>query len=388
MKSILLASASVLAFAGAAAAEITWTAEANLGYNTSDIDGFTQGTSGATSDDHEGFYWELDVDVTLSQTLDNGLTAGATYGFEVADDNLGQEITSGDYVLFLEADTAGLFYGDTDMAADKVWTPAGDMEADDFSATDGETVLRGDMMLAGIDASVSYIVEDADSDPVEDDLAQLSVGASGTFGNFTVGMAYQEEEDDGGSFGDDFDARQIFGIFASTTFGGADVSAAYVMAEEFGAADDETSIGFQVAYPFGPVTATAYYVMEEEDGDEEDANIGLNVAYEDGPISAELDLQDDQGDMKWAAEGSYDVGNGVTVHAGYVNEESSSDSDTYQGYYVGGEYDLGGGAMLEVSYVAVDSDDDDEADSAIYFEDEVGAQGYQVGTTVEVSFEF
>ena len=56
--------------------------------------------------------------------------------------------------------------------------------------------------------------------------------------------------------------------------------------------------------------------------------------------------------------------------------------DGHDDYYVGGQYDLGSGASLLVSY-AVD-DDGDEADG----DDDIGAQGYQVGTTVELSFEF
>ena len=373
MKSILLASASVLAFAGAAAAEVDFSASATLGYNDSERAGFAE-------DDHQGFYWDASIDVTLSQTLDNGLTAGATFGFDIADDNLGDtsddhDIAFGDYVLFLESDTASLYFGDTAFAAETRWVAAGDMEQDSFSEQDGEAVLRGDIMVAGIEASVSYAVATADGTTVTDgsggadSVDQLSIGAVGTFGNFTVGMAYQEEATYGGAFesdNGDFNGDEIFGLFASTTFGSADVSFAYASNQT----DDEDSIGVKVAYPFGPVTATFYYV-EESNGD---PNMGLNVGYEDGPISVTLDLQDDQGTSKWNLDGSYDVGNGLVVYAG-IGNENEGDED----YYVGGEMDLGGGASLLVSY-AYDEDGSKE--------DEIGAQDYQDGTTIEVSFEF
>ncbi len=56
MKQLLLASASVFAFAGAAAAEVTFAGTATLGYNDDDIL--------AISDDNVGFYWDATVAVT------------------------------------------------------------------------------------------------------------------------------------------------------------------------------------------------------------------------------------------------------------------------------------------------------------------------------------
>ncbi len=371
MKSILLASASVIAFAGAAAAEVDFSATATLGYNDTDIDN-------DTNDSVAGFYWDADINVTLSQTLDNGLTVGATFGFEVADDNNGQDLASSDYVLFLESDTASLYFGDTGFAADKHWVAAGDMEQDGFSANDGETVIRGDVNYGSVMASVSYAVTDADGVSVRDttgssDLDQLSLGVTADLGNFNVVVAYQEASD--AVFGpvaaaanSDYNVDEMFGLSVGTTFGAADVRLAYAKNNTSG----EDSLGVSVAYPFGPVTATFYYVDESDPAGD---NMGLNVAYEDGPISVALDWQDDQGVEKIGLEGSYDVGNGLVVYAGYLTEDAVADA-----FYIAGEYDLGGGASLLVSY----ADAPDEADD----DDDVGANDYQVGTTVEVSFEF
>lgn len=400
MKSILLASASVVAFAGAAAAEITWSGSAVLGYNDTDIDPLG-------GDDTEGFYWDLDIDVTLSQTLDNGLTAGATFGFEVAEDNAGtvagrhgQALISEDYVLFLESDTAGLFFGDTDMAAQTHWSAVGDMEADGFSETDGETVIRGDLSYGSVDVSLSYVVAQtaitddqgtvATADDVVytdirfNDMVQLSLGATAEVGNFTIALAYQEAAPAADILmnngvtpvgattyaNGDFNADEIFGISVSTTFGAADVALGYAKNQTSGA----DSLGVEVAYPFGPVTATFYYVSESAAAGD---NWGINVAYEDGPISVALDYQDDQGTQLIELEGSYDVGNGLIIYAGYL---TSSAAGTDDAFYVGGEMDLGGGASLLVSYA--------DAPSEAAGDDDVGAQDYQVGTTVEVSFEF
>jgi hypothetical protein len=368
MKSILLASTAVIALAGAAAAEVSFGGEATLGYNDNSTTG------------NDGFYWDANIAVTLSQTLDNGLTAGATFDFDVASTNLGTTLTSGGYVLFLESDTAGLFIGDTAFAAETRWVSAGDMEADGFSEADGETALRGDISYGPVEASVSYVL--AANDGVMnavDDLNQLSLGMVATFGNFDVALAYQEASGEaagwynggsGTSDNGDFNDGEVFGISVGTAFAGADFRLAY--AEDKGAGIDST--GLSVSYPVGPVVLGAYFVSESAGGD----NWGINVAYENGPIAVALDYQDDQGVEKIGLEGSYDVGNGLMVYAGYL-----SDNDTLANsgdrFYVAGSYDLGSGASLLVSY----AEDDENIDG-----DEIGDPEYQRGTTVEVSFEF
>lgn len=377
MKSILLASASVLAFAGVAAAEVEFSGEATMGYND-DAYG-----------DNDGFYWDAEIAVTLSQELDNGLTAGASFDFDIADGNLGENLEAGGYELFLESDTAGLYFGDTAFAAETLWESAGSMDADNFSEADGETALRGEVTFGSVEAAVSYVIADnAGNMNVADDLNQLSLGVSADFGAYNVVLAYQEASGEAAGFygnellvdpdgipangdefttGDngDFNDNEVFGISFGGSVAGADFRVGY--------ADNSVtdSLGVEVSYPFGPVTATVYYVSEGSGND----NYGVNVAYEDGPISAELDYVNDAGNDEIALEGSYDVGNGLVVYAGYLTDESFADD----AFYVGGEFDLGGGASVLVSY------GDDNSNLG---EDEIGAQEYQKGVTVEAAFEF
>ena len=351
MKKILLASASIVAFAGVAAAEVNYTGSATLGYND-DANG-----------DNEGFYWDANVAVTLSQELDNGLTAAASFDYDVADNNTGQDLVSGGYVLSLTSEMAGLYYGDTGTAADKLWVSAGDMESDGFTSDAfddlngvNQAVLRGDMTFGDVDVSVSYTIAD-------NDLDQLSVAAKAALGQFTVVAAYEEEADvaEAGDFNDD----EIMGLSVSTSMAGADFVLAY--------AEDENSdsTGLKVTYPVGPVKLTAYYVSESVGDD----NYGVAAAYSNGPLSLTVDYQDDQGVAKTSIDGSYDLANGLMVYAGAYMEDNQDDE-----YYVAGQYDLGGDATLLVSYA--DAGDTGNAD------DEVGAGDYQVGTTVEVSFSF
>jgi hypothetical protein len=210
---------------------------------------------------------------------------------------------------------------------------------------------------------------------------QLSLGASGDLGQFSFAAAYQAEADNDWTPGGngDFTNNQVFGVSAGTMLAGADIKVAY--AQWDGAPTDAnpdeqlTSLGIQVAYPVGPVTATVYYVSEDNDAGDADDNYGLTLAYVDGPIAATFDYDNDQGTDKWNLDGSYDVGNGLTVLAGMQNENEGDDAD----YYVAGTYDLGGGAELLVSYA-----NDEDGDQA----DEIGAPEYLPGSTVKLTFSF
>ncbi|SLN35459.1 porin [Pseudooctadecabacter jejudonensis] len=365
MKRILLSSAAIVAFAGAASAEghlgVTFSGDATLGYNDDEIG------------DNDGFFSDLNVTIGFAAELDNGLTAAASIDFiDLAD---GNNENGTDYELSLSNDMAGLFYGDTNFAAQNVWIAAGPMANDDFSEADGEEALRGEVTFGGIEAQVSYVLANNAGTRVGDvsdsDLDQLSVGLSGDFGNFNVVLAYQEaagvpagaytdEDLIPGVSGDngDFNEDEVFGISVGTSFGGADVRLAYAES------DGDDSIGVSVSYPFGPVTIDAGYATNSDQDDDWD----LAIAYEDGPIAVTV-ATDEESD--WSIDGSYDVGSGLVVYAGL--------SDDGDDYYVGGEYDLGSGAMLLVSF----AEDDDDSE-----EDEIGAQDYQRGTTVELSFEF
>lgn len=374
MKSILLTSTALVAFAGAAFAEshgtdgVSFAGSATLGYNADSDDG--------ALGDNDGFYWDANVAVTMTKALDNGLTAAATFDFDAADTNDadgtagadGSDLIGTGYLLSLTSETSGLYFGQTDFAAQTYWTSAGDMEADAFSEADGETVLRSELSMGGITGGLSYAVADADDNLASDDVNQLSLGAKATFGNFDVAMGYQEEAtDDFSAANGDFVNDEIFAISGSTTFSGATVTVAY--ADNMTA--DESSTGIKVSYPFGPVTATAYYVMED-DGTDED-NYGVNVAYAADAYAVTLDYQNDQGVNKTALDASYDMGNGLELFAGMYAED-----DIENEYYVAGSYDLGGGASILVAYADAQDDTDDE----------VGANEYQRGTTIEVGFTF
>ena len=363
MKSILLASTASLAFAGAAFADghesadgITFSGDFELGYND-DVD--------------NGFYWSGGIDIAGQTTLDNGLVAAFSVGGDIVNGTDGVrdsiDVMLDGYEFSLTSDMGGIFVGDTDPAAEANWGGVDGSAADGFndadvhldSAADGgvdfDAILRGEVMYGPVFAALSYGVEiDGVNAATTEDLDAMQLYVSGEFGAVTVGLAYQD------AFAG---AGEILGIEASASLGGADVTVAY--------ADNtvDTSIGAAVSYPVGPVTLGAYYTSNDVAADA----YGFSADYENGPISVSFfyDDTDAANTDDYGLEGSYDVGNGLTVLAGIVDKGDA--------YYVAGEYDLGGGAELLVSF----AEDDNNPGN-----DEIGDPEYKDGTTVQVSFEF
>jgi predicted porin len=342
MKKILLASVALTAFAGAAAAEVSFSGSATLGYNSEDLTGVTVG--GTAIDDNEaGFYADLAIEAAVSQTLDNGVTVSASVDLADLDDTTA---AAADYTLTIATDTASLVYGDTEFAAADAWAEAGDADLT-FSEVDAETVLKASVNYGGAAIAVSTEVAEG---AVANELTNTQVGVTATAGSVDLTVGYQE---DGG----------VFGISGATVVGGANVAVSYISND---ANDSSTGVG--VSYPMGAVTVAASYSVEEVAGVAGDDNWDISVAYAEGDVAVKYATNESDA---WSLEGSYVVGNGLTVNAG-----AADGGDTT---YMAGTYDLGGGAALLVSFVNTDAQNVD---------DEYGAPDYQEGTTVELSFAF
>jgi len=377
MKKILLSSAAVFAFAGAAAAEVSFSGTASLGWN---------------NDNQNGIYADLDIDLSLSQELNNGWTAGATFGFELDQLKYGGTTptptpapSSGvldgfsadaNWVISLTSDMGGLYYGETTFAAEDHWSGVNDMAQDGFSEQDVEEVLKLNAMFGDWSASYSGLV-----DVPTQSIAQDSFGLSGSVSDFTVSLGYQSADNNAGlgsvaraAANGDYNANELFGIAVGGTFAGATVTVAY--------ASDQTanqdSTGIQIAYPVGPVTATAWFVSESAFSDD---TYGVKLAYADGPLAATAmykSVATTGGTNDTASlEGSYDVGGGVMVYAGIVDENNFAGGED-GGNYIAVTYDLGGGASFLASY----------GDAQLPGDDEFGANDYKDGATVQVSFKF
>ena len=396
MKKILLSSAAIVAFAGAASADISWTGSAELGYN---------------DDFEDGFYVDSDIDITASTELNNGWTAALTFGFELNDTNGGNEYDDVTGALLSEGDEDGFSaddnltvsvyndiftftYGDIEYAAVSYWKGVSDMEANDFSEYDDESVLRVDVDYGMYKGGISATVDNETGD-----LYGLNFGVQADFDMFYASFAYQEEDDDllaigtpgntvqdtdvlanADQNGGDLDGSEIYALAVGTMVGGADIRVAYVSNETA----DIDSIGIQVSYPVGPVTLTGYYVSESDDRSwGEDQTYGLTAAYEDGPITLLAHYEDFGGEEEYNVEGAYDFGMGLVVTAGYIDGDDDTDDDFAS--YIVAEYDLGGGASFLASYADANSTAAEETDDI-----DTGLGGYELysGATLSLSFSF
>lgn len=408
MKSILLTSTAIVAFAGAASAEVTWGADAEFGYNEEVENGFyfdgglaLATTAGMMMGLEAGI--GLDVDLNFSDNSADDGDFGGTFS--------DIDIDGSDFVVFVRNDVSGLYIGDTETATEQHWAGTTNMEQDGFlevgdvddGADDGDFVdgvMRADLTFGAVSTSVSYFFADNDIADVEDDdgddlngLRGLQLGISADLGQFTVGMAYQEEVSDALVNAEDLDndeegiigetdlssdgngsIDELIGVYAGTTFAGASVKLAYASNET----TDENSTGIEVGYTFGPVTATVFYSSESDD--DIDDNYGLGLAYDGGPLQVTTYYHDGN-DEEIGLEGNYDFGNGLVIYAGYV-DSADDDEENREEYYVSGEYDLGGGAALIASYGEVGSEYDGDLD-------EVGnAYETNEGATIAISFSF
>ncbi|MEM6306998.1 MAG: porin [Pseudomonadota bacterium] len=368
MKRILLASTAIVAFAGAAAAEVTFSGDAEIGHNDTD-----------TIDGAKGFYYSFGLTVAASAELDNGLTAaiGGDIEFDATADGAntfeGNEIEIDDLTVSLSSDTASLTFGDTKTAAEAMFSGVTNLERDGF-VEDGDAddagddvagILRGQMSFGTAEVGVSALVEDS-----SDDLKALQVAATATFGNFNVAAAIQSGESTAvtGVAGTTSD---ITALTVGTTVGGATI--------QLSTSDDGsgTSTGIGVSYPVGDITVGAFYVANDKGMED---NTGISIAYASGPLSVDA-LVHDGNDEDMQLNVSYDMGNGMNLYAGYRDEGSNQAEITYAGV----DYDLGGGATARLSYVDVTQGRAGVATA----KDEFGpGEDLKEGTTVEVKFAF
>jgi len=355
MKSILLASASVVAFAGAASAaghsSISWSGSADFSYNS--VDGFATGT---------------ELTASASASLNNGLTATAS----VTIDADAGTVTDGDVTL--ASDTASVTYSVTDEAAGAAEIGVNLSEqtfvAEIHDNDDGD--FNDDQRISG-SATISGMTIRASMNAA----AELQVGVATDLSGASINVGYDQASGNYGAVlstsaaGIDvtagFASGNAYGISLATTVAGADVTADFGDAGWSVGASMSVSDALSVegsysdgnvwsvggSYAMDPITLGFTY--------NSDTTYEVTVGYVAGTLSVDA-LYDGALDV----EGSYDLGGGLVAYVGALDNAAT--------YYAGAEYDLGNGASVLASYNTG--------------ADETGAREYENGTTVAVSFEF
>ena len=351
MKSILFTTTALVAFAGAAAADMSLSGEASAEYNTLD-----------------GYATAAEMTATASATLDNGITASTSFTLETTNFGSG-EFGAGS--VSLSSETASLTLGTAVVGA--VRTAVGDA----YAIGTGDDDAYGDGEIAGIAASVAFgettvfvsgeinaitpvaATEEDDAVLADTTFENLEVGVTTTAGGWSLGLGFADGQ---------------YALTAAGSAGGADVN--------FGIdSTNDYNIGF--SYPVGAVTVSAKT--------DEEQKWEIGAAYAADGMSAGIVVKPENA---WELSAGYDA-DGIAVAASYSSAEAMSLGATYDmgnGLTIGagietaanvttnyafGNFALGGGATAFAEY----------ADGA---QSEVGPSERDIaaGTTVGVSFTF
>ena len=291
MKKVLFGTTALVLSAGVAAADVTLNGNGRMGV----IDGF--GDSDLT------FTSRIRFNFAASGETDGGLS----FGGSLASDDSGDAGDSG--TIFIEGAFGKLTMGDVDGGAKAAvghvsgvgLTGLGDLNEMTYIANVGQDTpgalyeySTGDLTFyvsADQPNQTVVLVEDDPATPADETVIgdtgdAYAVGLSYGFGNYTVALGYEDN--------DDFDDGHIIGG-VTAGFGDATVKVVY---GDAGDAGDQMSISLD--YVFGATTVTAFYADDEELGGAEGYGIGA----------------------------SYDLGGGASLKGGYAQNESS-DEDAF-----------------------------------------------------------
>jgi hypothetical protein len=360
MKSILLASASVLAFAGAAAAEVEFGGEAEFSYNSNNGVGTFDSSA------------ELTIDA--SQELDNGFTAAASASVDLIAGTFEMDTAS------ITSDTAGITYyfqEDGQGAAyigdelDQMSVVENMFEDEDDIDEDVQVEVFG--TIAGTTVTVTM-----------NNAEELELGVATEVAGAAVAFAYDDAASTFGVSASDLSAGPVtldialandgtdtfYGLNAETTAGGVDLSfdigdAGWTIGADY-AISDAFSVGAEYSDDESWTVTADYSDAGVSFGIEynSDESWEVTAGYDMEPITVDAEFNSDD---EWTIDGSYDLGNGLDIIAGAGSDDQ---------VYVAATYDLGSGAEILVSYAEIAGTDDDADEDLL------------AGTTVKVSFEF
>ncbi|EPX77804.1 porin [Litoreibacter arenae] len=319
MKKVLFASTALVAFAGAASAEVALTGRAEMGIFKAD----SVSAAGVVTSNGTQFFTDIDVTFTMSGETDNGLTFGASVDLDEggAISNATQNNSDdGGATIFISGSFGTVTMGDTDGALDWAMTDAGNVGnpgslADDEtthagyngawldgnnngSAGDGQ-ILRWDYTSGAFGVAVS--LEDDNGSNAANTGVGYAIGLkyaldlSGTTVNF--GLGHQKAADNAGNAVD----PKATGVSVSASF--ANGLSAGVTYTDFSDSNIDKHVGLGLGYTTGAFSIHANY----------------------GKFSGETGFADVSG---YGLAAAYDLGGGAVVHFGYGSGDTVNAAGT------------------------------------------------------------
>ena len=297
MKKVLFATTAIVAFAGAASADVALSGGAELGI----------ADSGAAGEE-VGFHSSVDVRFTMTGETDGGLAFGATVdlddALETGATNQIGDLTddqNADYTIFVSGAFGTLTFGDTDGAMDWALTEGGNV-GNPGSLNDAETSYAG---YAG-----SYLDGNGDSMIARYDYS---------FGDYAFAVSVEQDDNDA----ENGYAVGFKGNVAGVSFGIAHQEGAAVVA-----GNSAELTGISLGYGFGAVNAGLMIASGENAAGQDDDLMQIGLGYAAGAMSlhanyAEREINDVQSDG-FGVAAKYDLGGGAGVHFGYSSSETGA----------------------------------------------------------------
>jgi outer membrane protein OmpU len=346
MKKVLFASTALVAFAGAAAADVAVSGSAEIGLiNADSVD--ANGVVTATNTGTTQFHQDLDVKFSMSGETDGGLAFGASVDL---DEGAGLTNTGNNgATVFISGAFGTVTVGNTDGAMDFALTEI----VGPGSITDSETshegfkgsyldgsydgqIVRYDYTAGDLSVAISAEALDADTANRSNGYA---LGAKYAFGDITVGAGYQKADSTSGQFGASAAVTAVAAVNGLDSAGAVTTTAAATNIVQpiaaVTAADaviaDVTATGLSVSGTFGAVTAGLVYTMYDSSVANFDAkHTHIGVSYTQGALTiggnignfdSDTNAQDRDG---YGITANYSLGGGATIQAGYESSERNN----------------------------------------------------------------
>ncbi|MEM7472854.1 MAG: porin [Pseudomonadota bacterium] len=333
MKKVLFASTALVAFTGAAVADVELSGRAEMGI-------FDQGIDGRSVE----FFTDIDATFTMTGETDGGLEFGASVdldesgsgvGFDAgldgvvgtADDifstngAMGDNTNDGGATIFIKGSFGTVTMGDTDGALDWALTEAGNV-GNPGSIADDETSHAG---YVG-----SYLDGTADGQILRWDY---------TAGDFGVAISVDDDNGTG-------DVGYAIGLKYNIDLGGTTIAlglghqeAGVLAAGATGENASATGVSATATLASGLSVGVVY--ADWDDGNNladggPDSNIGVGIGYTTGAFSVhanygEIELDDNTDVAGFGLAAAYDLGGGAVVHFGYRSDDTdaATDVDTF-----------------------------------------------------------